>query len=61
MAALICILPKTLKGARVASSGFLISTLRYIRTAKKLSRDSNIRFAPQNRVLLPVAVRLITD
>jgi len=36
MAALICILPKTLKGARVASSGFLISTLRYIRTAKNL-------------------------
>jgi len=32
---LICILLKTLKGARVASSGFLISTLQRYKNCKK--------------------------
>jgi len=35
MADLICILLKTLKGARVASSGFLISTLQRYKNCKK--------------------------
>ena len=42
MAALICILVKTLKGARVASTKFMISSLEWyrLRTAKKLCMDS---------------------
>jgi len=44
MAALICILLKMPKDARVASSGFSISTFKDIRTAKKLFRDSKTRF-----------------
>jgi len=40
------ILLKMLKGARVASSGFLISTQRDIRTVKKLRKDSQNKAHP---------------
>jgi len=49
MAALICILLKTLKGARVASSKFWISALQRNENCKKLCRDSQTRFTLQKR------------
>jgi len=51
MAALICTLFKALKGARVASSRFLIAPLRDIRTARKLYSESKIRLGPSGILL----------
>jgi len=44
MAVLICILPKMVKATRVASSGFLISTLQIYKNCKKLTNKyTNIK------------------
>ena len=49
MAALICIFHKTLKGARAASSGFMISTQRY-KDCKKLCREDKTRFTQKTGI-----------